>query len=97
MITFTDSGRNLMIDYAERTESRNFHISLEEATCVACRDQLRVAPGPAEPGDELFKWGAYVFSISKELIDLAGEIIIDSAGDLPVVYTKKSIDSRENY
>jgi hypothetical protein len=97
MIEFTKQGRAAMEAFTDRFGTNQFQFVLEEAVSNNCRDVLRVMPGRPGPDDEVLMQDGFIFSIKPSLLSLAGGIIIDATGELPIVYTRRSLDERENY
>ncbi len=95
MIKITKAGEKMLDSTFGDNNIRGFQIEHIKPTCNACRHELRLVPGTPKPEDEILYASDYMFYVDKELLKRAKIITIDAAGDIPVLFTRASIDPRE--
>lgn len=95
MIKITKAGKEMLDNTFGANDIRGFQIEHIKPACVACRHELRLVPGTPKPTDEILYDSDYMFYVDKELLKRAKSITIDAAGNVPVLFTRASIDPRE--
>lgn len=95
MIKITKAGKQMLDNTFGANDIRGFQIEHIKPACIACRHELRLVPGTPKPTDEILFDSDYMFYVDKELLKRAKSITIDAAGNVPVLFTRASIDPRE--
>ncbi len=96
MITITNAAKKMLDETYASKGITKFQIERVKPGCAACREQLLLFPGGAKPGYEAVSSGEYIFFIKKAVLQLAQSITIDTAGGIPVLFSRSSIDAREH-